>query len=97
MQPGYFGDAGGPILGQVQINADASAAPALPPHQQRVIDEKDELDSKLQKLSAFFDTPIFAGLNEAEKQRLVRQEAAMDAYSQVLGERIAAFHPPSAA
>lgn len=61
------------------------------PHQQRVVDEKNDLDDKLSKLSAFFDNPIFGKLAVDEKQRLVRQEAAMDAYSKVLGERIAAF------
>ena len=64
----------------------------MQPHQQRVVTEKDELDGKLTKLRAFFDTKIFAGLDEAEKERLQRQAGHMDSYSQVLGERIAAFN-----
>ncbi|WP_082439562.1 Gp49 family protein [Massilia sp. WF1] len=63
----------------------------LQPHQQRVVDEKCELDARLAKLVPFFDTPIFAGLAEEEKQRLERQEDAMKAYSEILTERIAAF------
>lgn len=69
-------------------------APALPPHQQRVFDEKRDLDEKLDKLGAFFDTKIFAGLDETERQRLERQEEAMLEYSAILGERIEAFGLP---
>jgi hypothetical protein len=64
---------------------------ALPPHQQRVFAEKEELDDKLTKLKAFFGTEIFAGLDDAEMDRLQRQADHMGAYSDVLGERIAAF------
>jgi|GEM_PF-1620193 len=68
-------------------------APALQPHQQRVVDEKRDLDERLAKLVAFFNTPIFAGLDEEERQRLEHQAAAMQEYSTILGERIAAFAP----
>lgn len=63
----------------------------MQPHQQRVVDEKCELDARLAKLIPFFDTPIFAALDEGEKSRLERQEEAMKAYSAILTERIAAF------
>lgn len=63
----------------------------MEPHQQRVIDEKIELDEKLSKLTAFFDTKIFASLPEAEQNRLRRQQFAMTDYSTILGERIANF------
>lgn len=71
--------------------AQEPTIPGLLPHQQRVVDEKLELDEKLTKLGAFFDTPMFAGLDEDEKSRLERQEEAMTKYSVILGERIAAF------
>ena len=62
------------------------------PHQQRVVDEKTELDEKLKKLTAFIDTnTVFENLPEDEKTRLVRQESCMSEYSKILGERIAAF------
>lgn len=64
---------------------------SMQPHQQRVVDEKCELDARLAKLIPFFDTPIFAALDEGEKSRLERQEEAMKAYSAILTERIAAF------
>lgn len=63
----------------------------LQPHQQRVVDEKTDLDEKLVKLNGFFETAIFSGLDDAEKERLIRQAGHMEAYSAVLGERIAAF------
>lgn len=63
----------------------------LQPHQQRVVDEKTDLDAKMDKLTAFIDTPIFASLAEAEQERLVRQLHHMGNYTAVLGERIAAF------
>ncbi|NIE67459.1 hypothetical protein [Burkholderia sp. Ax-1719] len=69
----------------------ADATPARPAHEQRVIDEKAQLDDRLVKLVAFFGTPIYAGLQEEEKFRLQVQSDAMETYSDVLGARIAAF------
>jgi hypothetical protein len=63
----------------------------LAPHQQRVVDEKAELDKKFQALVDFFSTSTFASLEEAERLRLSRQSVSMNNYSGVLGERIAAF------
>ena len=67
------------------------AASAVPPHQQRVLDEKAELDERRERLVAFFSTPIFHGLPESEQIRMERQAVAMRTYSEILGERIAAF------
>jgi len=65
----------------------------MQPHQQRVVDEKTELDDKREKLGAFIQTnPIFGKLDEAERERLVRQHSCMTEYSDILGERIAAFN-----
>ena len=63
----------------------------LAPHQQRVVDEKRELDDLREKLMVFFSTPIFHGLPESGQIRLERQAVAMRSYSEILGERIAAF------
>lgn len=62
-----------------------------PPHQQRVVDERADLVDKTTKLQAFFDTPVFASLDAAEQHRLRTQLVAMQTYSDILGERIAAF------
>lgn len=61
------------------------------PHQQRVVDEKTELDDKLTKLTAFFSNSIFLNLDSAEQVRLQTQAKHMQGYSDVLGERIVAF------
>jgi hypothetical protein len=62
------------------------------PHQQRVVDEKAELNEKLGKLHDFIqDNPIFKTLPEDEQKRLQRQDLVMAEYSQILGERIEAF------
>jgi hypothetical protein len=63
----------------------------MAPHQQRVVAEKAELDEKLEKLKAFFDTDQFKSINEDEQERMWRQADYMGDYSNVLGERIANF------
>lgn len=65
--------------------------PLLHPHQQRVVTEKEQLDDKLTKLSAFIKTEIYRGLAGDEQMRLNNQLKAMNEYSNILGERIAAF------
>ena len=61
------------------------------PHQQRVVDEKTELDARREKLGAFKNTDLFAGLPWQEQERLNTQGHLMTMYSAVLGERIRAF------
>lgn len=63
----------------------------IAPHQQRVVDEKRELDERREKLEAFYSTQIFHGLPESEQTLLLRQGVVMRTYSEILGERIAAF------
>lgn len=61
------------------------------PFQQRVIDEKNALDEKREKLGEFKNTDAFARLPWQEQERLNTQGHLMTAYSAVLGERIAQF------
>ena len=63
----------------------------LAPHQQRVVDEKRDLDDKREKLGSFKNTELFASLPWQEQERLNTQANIMTMYSAVLGERIAAF------
>lgn len=65
--------------------------PTLAPHQQRVVDEKAELDVKREKLASFMLSTTFVGLDRAEQTRLAAQANVMYDYSGLLGERIAAF------
>jgi hypothetical protein len=62
-------------------------------HQQRVVDEKAELDERFEKLRAFIRTPTFNGVDGAEQDRLCQQVAVMGRLSDILGDRIAAFAP----
>ena len=63
-----------------------------PPYQQRVVEEKSELDEKLEKLRDFiFHNSVFRTLPPRERQLLVRQQTAMATYSRVLRERIETF------
>lgn len=63
----------------------------LQPHQQRVVTERDELQTKLTALSKFIDSDIFDTLPSAEQGRLQRQKLIMIDYVAVLNERIAAW------
>ena len=65
---------------------------AMPPHQQRVINEKRELDDRAMKLSDFIGlNATFATLDAAEQERMKEQCKIMWEYSEILGKRIAAF------
>lgn len=61
------------------------------PHQQRVVEEKAELDSKLANLIPFLSSDTCHALPFDERSRLKRQADVMREYSGILGERIAAF------
>lgn len=97
MNIGYFGDAGGPILGQPVVNTGADQQPAAdaawPEHLRRVFNEKRELDERISKLGAFFGTEAFGSVAPAEQSRLQKQVLAMQTYSDILKERLAAFVP----
>lgn len=75
-----------------QGQARKDAASTIPPHQQRVIDEKAARDGEIERLAAFIvSNPVFATLPEDEQARLRRQLDVMRELSVILGERIAAF------
>ena len=63
------------------------------PHQQRVIEEKRELDEKIQKLTAFIYSEKFVSIvsDDDERIRLLQQDEVMRQYSRVLCNRIASF------
>jgi len=61
-------------------------------YQQRVIDEKAELDKRANAFSEFIGrSPIFETLDPAEQERLKQQNDVMWQYSEILGARIKAF------
>lgn len=63
----------------------------MEPHQERVVAELADLQGKIDRLETFFKTTIYNSLEKAETDRLVRQLHHMEAYADILRERIAAF------
>ena len=69
---------------------------ALQPWQQRVVDEKADLDKRANALSHFIGlAPQFLRLDPAEQERMKVQNDLMWQLSEVLGERIANFKDES--
>lgn len=62
----------------------------MQPHIERMIEEKEQLDERRDRLVAFFETNIFNSLDDAEKGRMRAQANFMLRYSEVLGDRIEA-------
>lgn len=91
------------VIEQMRVQADKVATPEpltidgktlpanIPPHQLRVLLEKDALDGKLLALQAFIGTEVFRGLPVVEQDLLAQQHSAMSRYSSVLAERIKTF------
>lgn len=65
----------------------------LQPHQQRVVDERAELDEKVKKLGAFVDGLAFAAIDPVDRALLREQLVVMRQYLYVLKQRIARFKP----
>ena len=62
------------------------------PHQQRVIDEANDLGVKIKALDNFLlVNPIYEKLPVDEKSRLLTQFGLMQSYFQILKERVDAF------
>ena len=59
--------------------------------QQRVIDEKNELSERTDRLDAFISSKTFDTLPPDEQLRLRRQLSVMCAYREILRQRIEAF------
>ena len=65
--------------------------PWLLPHQQRVLQEKKELDEKLERLRAFLASPAALNVPDDERTRLQSQLHIMREYSGILLDRINVF------
>lgn len=61
------------------------------PHEQRMIEERQDLGLKMQELCAFTRNPKFFGLPEAEQVRIIAQLDYMRGYYYMLSSRISAF------
>ncbi len=60
-------------------------------YQQRVVDEKRELDEKLEKLNGFIESPPFDDLPKEGRRQLICQCVFMELYAFQLGKRINAW------
>ena len=68
------------------------------PYQQRVIDEAEELSSRIVKLNQFIDSPPFrTDLNQEETGLLKEQASHMTAYLGTLHRRIGRWNQKRAA
>lgn len=76
----------------VEVQADVDTLPLS--FQQRVVDEKAELDARLTKLNDFLLGSVFTTLSQDEQGRLKCQASAMEEYATVLAARIEAFNTP---
>lgn len=75
-----------------KANCSTGEVSRVPPHQQRVYEEKGDLDAKIRGLASFIEShPIFPQLPEDERNRMMNQRGVMSRYSAILSERIAAF------
>ena len=60
-------------------------------YQQRVVDERNDLEVKIGKLQTFITSDGFSDVSPDEQGRLVLQHHIMTAYSLVLEQRMEAF------
>lgn len=63
----------------------------MQPHQQRVVDEKNELSDRLEKLLGFIGTDFYNSIPKKQQELLVLQSKAMLDYNSILGQRIYLF------
>ena len=64
--------------------------------QERVIQEKKELDEKIDKLKKFLDEESIDALDQTERLRLEVQLTIMESYSNILKARITSWSQTSA-
>lgn len=64
----------------------------MQPHEQRVVEEEQELQGRIVKLASFISgSPVFASLPEIDQNLLREQRTAMIDYQRVLTKRIKRF------
>lgn len=63
----------------------------MQPHEQRVVEERNELGDKIRKLSDFLGTKTFDQLPDEDRDLLLWQKDHMSAYWATLNKRIDRF------
>ena len=64
----------------------------MTPYQERAINEKDNLDLKIQNLKGFIDDLLFNAVSKIDQILLKSQLGQMEAYTDTLRKRIEAFN-----
>ena len=86
-----------PTKGTPEQQAEAMAYPRgyrshpMQPHQERVLQEKADLDDRLAKLTTFLETDTFRALPEEDRELLFLQWGLMQDLSDILAKRIGRF------
>ena len=60
-------------------------------YQQRVAEERNQLIARRDKLNTFLSDDVFKTLDDSEQKRMIVQCGLMNAYVDILDQRIAAF------
>ena len=61
-------------------------------HEKRVVDERDDIADKIEKLRTFIQTnPVYETLSDQERRLLIDQAEAMIRYHRILNDRIKLF------
>lgn len=63
----------------------------LQPHQQRVVEELDQLADRALKLGAFINSERFDSIDKMEQRRMLVQSVHMLGYLEVLQQHVNAF------
>lgn len=63
----------------------------MQPHEEPVVQERDELLARTRKLGEFLETQTYGGLPYEGRMLLSIQHATMQAYAEVLNARIGRF------
>ncbi len=73
------------------VNTDRLQETTMQDWQQRVVDEKADLDRKIERLLQFFQGAAYQGLEQYDQSLLRNQHMHMSNYSQTLAARISRF------
>jgi len=77
---------------RVALDMPEPQASTVPAHQQRVLDEKQDLDTRIAKLGEFIKSnPLFTTVDPEEQARLRRQLDVMHELAAILADRIDHF------
>ena len=77
------------------MNRESTGSVYVPPHWQRVIEERAALAAKLDGLEAFLATVAYQRLGKRQADLLKLQADAMTVYLGVLDQRLALAHEDS--